>query len=132
MAHLRPPFFVRRIFNPIAMRFGISGSERLTVTGRRTGRAYSVPVLPVEHGGARYLVSPRGETDWVRNVRASGTARLGRHGRQRTVRVTEIPVPEREPILTAYRAHAGRAVAGLFRRLPEPADHPTFRVEPAD
>lgn len=132
MPYMRPPLFVRRVFNPLAMRFGIGGSERLTVAGRRTGREHSVPVIPVDHDGARYLVSPRGETDWVRNLRAAGSARLGPHGRERRVRAIEVPAAERPPIITSYRAVAGRAVKSFFDRLPDAADHPTFRVEPLE
>lgn len=130
MPYIRPPLFVRRVFNPLAMRFGISGSERLTVVGRRTGTPHSVPVIPIEHDGATYLVSPRGETDWVRNLRAAGDGRLGPHGRERDVVATEVPSDGREAILTAYRAVAGRAVKSFFERLPDAADHPVFRVEP--
>lgn len=132
MPYMRPPLFVRRVFNPLAMRFGIGGSERLEVAGRRTGRLHAVPVIPVDHEGARYLVSPRGETDWVRNLRAAGEARLGRHGRERRVRATEVPMPERVAVIAAYRVVAGRAVRSLFEALPDPADHPTFRVETLD
>ena len=129
MAYLRPPLFVRRIFNPLAMRFGIGGSQALTVPGRRSGNPQRVPVIPVEHAGARYLVSARGETDWVRNLRAAGQGELaGRHGSE-PFRATEVPVAERPAIIIAYRAVAGRAVKSLFEALPDPADHPVFRIE---
>lgn len=44
----------------------------LRVHGRKTGRLRSTPVLVLRQGGRRYLVAPRGETDWVRNLRAAG------------------------------------------------------------
>lgn len=132
MAYFRPPFFVRRVFNPIAMRFGISGTQALAVRGRRSGEIRRVPVIPVDHDGARYLVSPRGETQWARNLRAAGEAELRSKRRPpERVRATEVVVAERPPVIAAYRAVAGRAVASFFTTLPDPADHPVFRVERA-
>jgi hypothetical protein len=72
MAYVKVPWFQRRVFNPLAMRFGMWGTRTLAVRGRRSGRELRVPVVPVEHGGARYLVSVRGEAEWVRNLRAAG------------------------------------------------------------
>jgi hypothetical protein len=46
------------------------------------------------------------------------------------VRATEVPVEERSLILAAYQAKAGKTVQTYFRRLPDPADHPVFRLEP--
>jgi hypothetical protein len=131
MAYLKPSAIDRRIINPLAMRFGFGGSRALTVPGRRTGRARRVPVIPIEHAGARYLVSPYGESDWVRNLRASGQGSLGGHGGGDHLRVTEIPVTERGPVIAAYRAVTGRGVRLAFETLPDPADHPVFRIEAA-
>jgi len=131
MAYLKPPAFTRRIFNPIAMRLGLGGTWTLVVPGRRTGRSMCVPVIPVEHDGARYVVSTRGESDWVRNLRAAGHGELRARGRAEPFEAVELPVPEREPVIGAYRKAAGRMVTGYWRRLPDPADHPVFRVEPA-
>ncbi len=129
MPYLRPPLFTRKVFNPIAMKFGISGTRALAVRGRRTGVVHRVPVIPVEVEGVRYLVSPRGETDWARNLRAAGEGELSsRHGVQ-PFRATELPVDERAPVIAAYRQVAGRAVKSLFEKLPDPADHPVFRLE---
>jgi deazaflavin-dependent oxidoreductase (nitroreductase family) len=130
MAYLKPPLVTRRVFNPLAMRTGASGSETLVITGRNTGRPEEVPVIPVDHEGGRYLVSTRGESDWVRNLRAAGTAELRRKGVRQRVRATEVPVEERSLILAAYQAKAGKTVQTYFRRLPDPADHPVFRLEP--
>ena len=125
MAYLAPPWFTRKVFNPIAMRLGISGTKALTVPGRRSGRPMSVPVIPVEHDGARYVVSTRGEADWVRNLRASGRGELG----SEPVRATELPLDRRPPVIEAYRAKAGHTVAGYWAKLPDPADHPVFRLD---
>jgi deazaflavin-dependent oxidoreductase (nitroreductase family) len=129
---LKPTLFTRRLFNPLAMRLGINGAVTLAVAGRRTGRTQRVAVIPVEHEGARYLVSPRGESDWVRNLRAAGQGELRARGAAERFRATEVPTPERPPILAAYQRTAGRAVAGSFAALPDPADHPVFRIEPRE
>ena len=131
MAYRKPNAFTRKVFNPLAMRFNISGTEALAVRRRKSGGTQRVPLIRVEVGGDDYLVSPRGESDWVKNLRAAGEAELEGKDAKRRVRVVEIPVEERPPILEAYQAKAGRAVASHFKALPDPADHPVFRVEPA-
>jgi deazaflavin-dependent oxidoreductase (nitroreductase family) len=130
MAYLRPPLVVRRVLNPLAMRLGLAGTATLEVPGRRTGRPTRVPVIPVEHEGGRYLVSTRGEADWVRNLRASGRGAIRRRGREVAVRAAELPAAERAPVIAAYRHRVGRMVDAYFTRLPDPADHPVFRIEP--
>lgn len=129
MAYLKPNAIVRKIFNPLAMRFGLSGSATLVIRRRRSGQTQTVPVIPVEHDGARYVVSTRGESDWVRNLRAAGGGKLRRKGQTEDVRAVEVPVEERPPIIDAYRAKAGREVTGYFKKLPDPADHPVFRLD---
>lgn len=113
------------------MRFGLGGTVTLVVPGRSTGQPLRVPVIPVEHEGHRHVVSTRGEADWVRNLRASGRVELRERRVVRSYRATELPVAERPPVIAAYRAVAGRTVEGYWKRLPEPADHPVFRLEPA-
>jgi hypothetical protein len=128
----RPPLFVRAVFNPLAMATGISGTCTLVTPGRRTGEDRKVPVIPVEHEGARYIVSTRGDSDWVRNARESGTIELRcRGGGSGGFRAIEVPVEQREPIISAYRAKAGRTVETYWRKRPDPVDHPTFRLEPS-
>jgi deazaflavin-dependent oxidoreductase (nitroreductase family) len=129
MAYLRPPLFARKVFNPMAMRLGISGSTALVLRRRRTGDEQRIPVIPVEHDGAQYLVSTRGESDWVKNLRAAGEGELHRRGQATRFRATEIPATERPPVLTAYRERNGKMVDTYFNRLPEPSDHPVFRIE---
>lgn len=129
MAYLKPNAIARRVFNPLAMRFGFSGSVTLVIRRRKSGEIQTLPVIPVEHGGARYIVSTRGESDWVRNLRAAGGGELRRKGKPETFRAVELPVEERPPIVAAYRARVGREVEGYFKKLPDPADHPVFRLE---
>jgi deazaflavin-dependent oxidoreductase (nitroreductase family) len=131
MAYKPPPWFTKNVFNPLAMKFGLSGTYKLTVVGRTSGRPREVPVLPIEHDGARYLVSTRGESAWVRNVRAAGQVELTRKGSSETLGAVELPVGERQPVLDTYQRVQGKMVAGYFKDLPDPADHPTFRLEAA-
>jgi len=131
MPYIRPPIFVRRVFNPIAIRFGIGGTKALVVPGRRSGTPRRTAIIPVEHQGTRYLVSPRGETEWVRNLRAArGLGELQSRSGSQWFQAMELPVAERPPVIAAYRAVAGRAVASFFVQLPDPADHPVFRLDP--
>jgi len=111
---------------------------RLEVRGRKSGETRSVAVTSVEHEGQRYLVSPRGESEWVRNVRAAGGEATIRRGRREGVRLEEVPAAERAPILKAYlgktamatRQHFGidpKAHLSVFEGIA--ARHPVFRVE---
>jgi deazaflavin-dependent oxidoreductase (nitroreductase family) len=127
MAYRKPNWFVQKIFNPLAMMTGISGTKTLAVAGRKSGEMRKVPVITVEHEGNSYLVAPRGETQWVRNLRAAGEADLSKE----RIKVSEVPFEQRPPIIEAYRKVAGRAVTSHFEALPNPADHPVFRIEPA-
>ena len=131
MAYLKPPWFTVKIFNPIAMATGISNSETLTVTRRTSGQPQNIPVLTVDVGGTRYLVSTRGDSEWVKNVRANPNITLTNKSGAVKYIVRETPVPERQPILAAYRQKAGKVVEGYFRKLPDPADHPVFALTEA-
>ena len=129
MAYLKPGAVTRKVFNPIAMRLGFWNVETLTVPRRKSGELQSVPVIPVDHEGARYIVSTRGESDWVRNLRAAGGGELRRKGQTEKVQVVELPIEERPPVIAAYRAKVGKEVNQYFDKLPDPADHPVFRLE---
>ena len=74
MAYLKPPWFVRKIFNKVAMATGVGNSQTLTVTKRVSKQPQQIPVVVPEVGGVKYLVSTRGEAEWVRNVLANGGA----------------------------------------------------------
>jgi len=130
MAYLKPSAVTRKVFNPLAMRLGIGGSVTLAVRGRVTGAVQQIPVIAVDHDGARYVVSTRGESEWVRNARLSGRIELRERGTSGTFAAVELPVSERAPVIAAYRAKAGRTVETYWQRLPDPADHPTFRLDP--
>jgi deazaflavin-dependent oxidoreductase (nitroreductase family) len=128
MAYLKPQWFTVRVFNRIAMATGISNSETLTVTKRGSREPQHIPVVTVDVGGTRYLVSTRGESQWVKNVRANPTVTVNNKSGAATYVARETPTSERQPILTAYQQKAGRAVDGYFRKLPDPADHPVFAL----
>jgi deazaflavin-dependent oxidoreductase (nitroreductase family) len=79
----------------------------LEVTGRRSGRPISLPLVMAVVDGQRYLVSMLGEdVAWVRNVRAAGGRAVLQHGRREEVRLEEVPAGRRTPILKAYLARA--------------------------
>jgi hypothetical protein len=126
MAYLKPPWFTRAVFNKVAMATGMRNTEKLTVTKRRSKQSQEIPVIPVDVGGTKYVVSTRGESEWVKNLRADANAKIG----SKAYVAREIPEQDRLPILTAYREKAGRAVEGYFRKLPREADHPVFVVTP--
>lgn len=104
----RPDWFTRHLLNPflrLLMRLGISvlGSRVLEHRGRRSGAAYRTPVNLLRLDSKEYLVAARGETEWVRNVRAADgrlVLLLGRRRQERTA--VEVPVADRPPLLRAY------------------------------
>jgi hypothetical protein len=108
------------------MATGMSGTETLTVTKRGTKESQKIPVITVDVDGVKYLVSTRGESQWVKNVRADPNVELN----AAPYVATETPVETRQPILDAYKVKAGKVVVGYFRQLPDPADHPVFTLTP--
>ena len=127
MTYLKPPWFTAKVFNKAAMAFGIGGSATLTVTRRATKQPQQIPVVVPEIEGVKYLVSTRGESEWVRNVRADPRVTLG----DVDFVATEVPVEHRAPIIAAYRPLAGKVVEGYWAKLPDDADHPVFALTPA-
>ena len=98
------------------MKSTIWGVNTLEVAGRSTGAAQQVPVIPIEHDGTLYVVSTRGEAEWVRNVRAAGALRLGQKGDLTTYRATEVPVEQRSD---GHRGVPGQGRPGGQRLLEE-------------
>jgi deazaflavin-dependent oxidoreductase (nitroreductase family) len=145
-AHYREPgWFTRNIFNRLVAgltRIGVSvwGSRILRVRGRKTGEVRTTPVNLLTHDGTRYLVAPRGETQWVRNIRAAdgaGELVLGR--KVEPFRGVELPDDQKPDLLRAYlkrwKAESGvffdgvsadSADAEVARIAPQ---HPVFRIE---
>jgi hypothetical protein len=125
--YVRPGFFMAHVVNPIVK---FIGAPALIVQGRRTGRSITIPLAPFDYQGTRYLVGGRGETQWVRNLRAAGRGLLRYHGAPKAFRAIELQGSERDRIVVAYRDAMGRRASDLFKALPDLADHPVFRVEP--
>lgn len=112
----------------------------LEVRGRRSGRRISLPVVIADYGGERYLVAMLGaHAGWVANVRAGGGRAVLRHGRRETIRLEEVEVRDRAPILRRYlevargaRAHFPidrRAALAEFEAIAP--DYPVFRIRGA-
>ena len=93
----------------------------LTVVGRRSGRLYTTPVVPVVSVQGRWLVSPYGEVSWVRNARAAGTVTLSRGEQIESLAVNELDATQAAPVLRAYLAMkpAGRFIRAYFDITPE-------------
>jgi deazaflavin-dependent oxidoreductase (nitroreductase family) len=113
---------------------------QLEVKGRRSGKPRSNAVTWVECEGQRYLVAPRGNTEWVRNVKAAGGEAVVKQRKTERVRLEEVPVEQRAPIIKAYNKKLGavtRREFGLdddatleeFERIAD--RHPVFRITPA-
>jgi deazaflavin-dependent oxidoreductase (nitroreductase family) len=86
-------------------RRGISvyGSRVLYVRGRKSGELRSQPVNPLPHAGERYLVAPRGTTQWVRNIRAAaGEAELRLGRKVEPIRAIEVADDDKPELLRAY------------------------------
>jgi deazaflavin-dependent oxidoreductase (nitroreductase family) len=126
--YLKPGWLISRVANPLLMRLRVVPT--LHVRGRTTGQRRSVPVNVLELDGERYLVSPRGETDWVRNLRAAGGGEI-EYGRRRTQPFTAVEMPDEEKprVIEAYLDRWGNQVRSQFEALPDPADHPVFLIK---
>lgn len=139
-----PGWFTKHVFNPLvagATKLGmpLAGSRVLEVKGRKSGEWRKTPVNPLEFEGDRYLVAPRGNTQWVRNMRASGGGRLVRGRRVEKFTATEVPDSQRPPLLRAYLEKWKWEVGAFFdgvgpdssdeelRRIAP--DHPAFRID---
>ena len=125
--YLKPGWLTSRVLNPLLMRIGMIPT--LAVRGRTSGEWRTVPVNVLKLDDQRYLVAPRGDTQWVRNLRATGRGELRWRGRVEPFRATEIPDNEKLRVIEAYLARWGYQVKGYFKALPNPVDHPVFKIE---
>jgi hypothetical protein len=141
----KPDWITKHVFNnfvALCTRLGISvwGSRVLRVRGRKSGEWRSSPVNLLTYQGTQYLVAPRGHTQWVRNIRISGTGELLLGSRVQAFRATEIPDDQKVPILRDYlkrwKFEVGMFFGGVSDRSSDAdlrriaPDHPVFRVEP--
>ncbi|MET9624112.1 nitroreductase family deazaflavin-dependent oxidoreductase [Streptomyces sp. NPDC006464] len=136
--------------SPLAIRFnsvvgwlarhGVSllGSAELSVKGRKSGRMQRIPVNPHQHRGEQYLVSARGHSQWVRNMRAAGGGELRIGRKVRTFTAVELPDAEKLLVLRTYLERWGWEVNQYFQGvtaestdeeiLAAAPDHPVFRI----
>jgi deazaflavin-dependent oxidoreductase (nitroreductase family) len=131
----KPDALTMRLINPlIAMltKLGLSvrGSHVLAVRGRKTGKMQEVPVNPVEVGGVRYLVAPRGDTQWVRNLRAAGEAELRVGQRRAHIQASEIENVGKPPVLRAYLRRWKRETGKFFGVDDQASDEDLARIAP--
>jgi deazaflavin-dependent oxidoreductase (nitroreductase family) len=139
----RPGWFTQHVFNPIVSgltRLGVSlvGSRVLEVRGRTSGEWRRTPVNPLEFDGEWYIVAPRGETQWARNLRASGEGRLRKGLRTQEFTATELPDEEKLPLLREYLRKWAWEVGAFFQGVGADAPeedlrriaplHPIFRI----
>ena len=143
VVYKKPGWFTRNIFNRLVaglnkLGLGVQGSQTLAVRGRQSGEMRTNPVNPFELDGRTYLLSPRGTTQWVRNLRAAvgeGELRSGR--RVRRFHATEVPDSEKLPLLRVYMDKWSWEVKGFLgidanapddelRRIAP--DHPAFML----
>jgi deazaflavin-dependent oxidoreductase (nitroreductase family) len=143
-ARKQPGWFTKNVFNRLLggltrLGFSVWGSRVLEVRGRKSGEPRRTPVNLLTVDGTRYLVAPRGETQWVRNLRAAGEGHLLLGRRREPFKAFELAdVAEKAPILRAYLKR-WKAEVGVFfdgvgpdssesEMLAAAAKHPVFRL----
>jgi len=122
----REPSAIEKIFNRafgflVGVGLGFSYNYLLQVRGRKSGKLYSTPIDLLELNGRRYLVAPRGRTQWVRNAEAAGEVTLKKGSSRQQYRLSSISDAERPAILKAYLDNFKTEVQRYF---PVPAGSP--------
>jgi deazaflavin-dependent oxidoreductase (nitroreductase family) len=138
-----PGWLTRHVVNPLVnlmMRLGLSlaGSRILEVRGRKSGEWRRTPVNLLVFEGERFLVAPRGHTQWVRNIRVSGGGRLVLGRRTEEFGAIELEDAEKPALLRAYlkkwKWEVGAFFGGVGPDAPDEElrriapDHPVFRI----
>jgi deazaflavin-dependent oxidoreductase (nitroreductase family) len=108
-------FFNRTLGLLIGIGLGPKDYYLLEVRGRKSGRLYSTPVSVVDYAGKRYVVAPRGVSQWVRNARAAGRFALRSGSQSESFGFREVPVTDRAPILKAYLTRYRKYVQRYFQ-----------------
>jgi len=141
--YIQPGWFTRNVFNRSVRgltRLGISvaGSRELRVRGRKSGEWRSTPVNLLTIEGDRYLVAPRGVTQWVRNLRTSGSGELRVGRRTEQFHAEEVADEAKTPVLREYLRKWSWEVGAFFEGVDKNAsdadlariapDFPVFRV----
>jgi len=115
----RAPSATERVFNRIfgfvvGVGLGFSYNYLLQVRGRKSGKIYSTPIDLLELGGKRFLVAPRGHTQWVRNAEAAGEVTLKKGSRRQKFGLRALSDQEKPEILKAYLDQFRREVQSYF------------------
>jgi deazaflavin-dependent oxidoreductase (nitroreductase family) len=141
--YIEPGWFTRNVFNRLVAaltRAGVSvwGSRELRVRGRKSGEWRTTPVNLLTFEGERYLVAPRGETQWVRNLRVAGTGELRVGRRIEPFTAVELSDDDKVEVLRAYlkrwKAEVGVFFGGVSAKASDDElrriapDHPVFRL----
>ena len=105
----------------VGLGLGFPYNYLLQVRGRKSGKLYSTPIDLLEMSGRKYLVAPRGRTQWVRNAEVSGEVILKRGSARQRFRLRTLEGEEQWEILKAYLDRFRREVQRYF---PVPADSP--------
>jgi deazaflavin-dependent oxidoreductase (nitroreductase family) len=131
-----PGWFTRNVFNPLVAsltRLGLplAGSRVLEVKGRNSGEWRKTPVNPLDFEGERYLVAPRGNAQWVRNMRVSGGGRLLVGRRVEEFDAFEVGDADKVAVLRAYLEKWKWEVGAFFGGVgPEDSDAELLRIAP--
>jgi deazaflavin-dependent oxidoreductase (nitroreductase family) len=128
----RAPSALERLLNRafgfvVGMGWGFSYNYLLQVRGRKSGNLYSTPVNLLEIGGKKFLVAPRGRTQWVRNAEAAGEIGLKKGSARQQFRLRPLAGEEKWQILKAYLDTFQREVQRYF---PVPAGSPVEAFAP--
>ncbi|MGV9413495.1 nitroreductase family deazaflavin-dependent oxidoreductase [Nocardia sp. NPDC003693] len=133
---------MNRVFN-LLPKLGISvlGSRLLAVRGRKSGEWRTTMVNILDSDGKRYLVAPRGHTQWVRNLRVAGSGELRLGRKVETFAAVEMPDADKVPVLREYLERWGWEVGRFFEGLTKNATDaelaaiapgfPVFEIIPA-
>ncbi len=119
LAEFRAPSRGERFFNHmfgvlIGLGLGFSYNYLLQVRGRKSGKIYSTPIDLLEMNGKKFLVAPRGRTQWVRNAEVAGEVTLKKGSIRQTFRLRSLPEPEKLDVLKAYLDRFQREVQRYF------------------
>jgi len=114
------------------MGVSIAGTRALRVQGRKSGKQRGVVINLLTVDGVDYLVSPRGNTQWARNVRAAGVVEMGPRWRRERLRVTEVDDAAKPEVLKRYLARWYWQVKGYVAGLtPESSDEQLRAAAPS-
>lgn len=119
LPEFRAPTATERLFNRVfgflvGLGIGFPHNYLLQVRGRKSGRIYSTPIDLLELEGKRFLVAPRGRTQWVRNAEAAGEVTLKKGRMRQQFRLRPIPDADKPEILKAYLDNFKREVQRYF------------------